>query len=151
MRIWRTLFDASCRREILARLRGLDPKADARWGRMDAPRMVAHLSDQLRHSLRESPVAPRPGPLRWPPVRWASIYLLPWPKARLHGPPEAFESKPGPWEADVGELEALIERFASRGPHADWPDHALFGRISGRDWGVFCHKHVDYHLRQFGA
>lgn len=151
MKIWRSLFDDECRRKILDRVRGLGPDTKARWGRMDAPRMVAHLSDQLRHTLKESPVAPRPGPLRWPPLRWASIYLVPWPKGRLQGPPEAFKSRPTTWEADVAELESLIERVGGLGPDADWPEHALLGRMSYRDWGVFCHKHIDHHLRQFGV
>ena len=31
------------------------------------------------------------------------------------------------------------------------PDHALFGRMSGKDWGFFCYKHFDFHLQQFGS
>ena len=92
-----------------------------------------------------------PGPLRWLPVRLASIYLLPWPKGRIKGPPEAFVTQPKSWERDVRELEALLERFAARDLRDTWPDHALFGRMRARDWGVFVHKHFDHHLRQFGA
>ena len=113
--------------------------------------MVAHLTDQMHHALRDSPVEARTGFLRWPPVRFASIYLLPWPKGRIQGPREAFMTQPTSWEADVGELEALLKRFGASDPDGDWPDHALFGHMSGRDWGVFIHKHFDHHLRQFGA
>ncbi len=118
---------------------------------MSAPRMVAHLTDQMHHCLGDSPVAARPGKLRWAPVRYASIYLLPWPKGRIKGPPEAFTTQPISWEADVAKLEALLERLATRDVAGCWPDHALFGRMSGHDWGVFVHKHFDHHLRQFGA
>ncbi len=146
-----SLFDASHRQQILTRLRRLTPETPARWGQMNAPQMVAHLTDQMHHALGDSPVAPKAGLLRWPPVRYASIYLLPWPKGRVQGPPEAFTTQPTAWAADVGALEALVERFVARGPEADWPHHAFFGRMSGRDWGVFCYKHFDHHLRQFGA
>lgn len=151
MKIWRSLFDDSCRRMILARLRSLKPDANRRWGRMGAPQMVAHLTDQMHHALGDDPVAARPGKLRWPPVRFASIYLLPWPKGRIKGPPEAFTTQPTSWEADIGELEVLLARFAARDTEDNWPDHALFGHMSRRDWGVFVHKHFDHHLRQFGA
>lgn len=77
--------------------------------------------------------------------------MIPWPKGRIQGPPEAFTTQPTSWDSDVAELLALVERFAERGAEADWPDHGLFGRMTGRDWGVFVHKHFDYHLRQFGA
>ena len=151
MKIWRSLFDDPCRQVMLSRLRSLRPDAQRRWGRMSAPQMIAHLTDQMHHALGDSPVAARPGRLRWLPVVYASIYLIPWPKGRIKGPPEAFATQPTSWEADVAELEALLERFGTSDAGADWPDHALFGHMSGRDWGVFVHKHFDHHLRQFGA
>ena len=151
MKIWRSMFDDSCRRVMLARLLSLTPDSQRHWGRMSAPQMIAHLTDQMHHVLGDEAVAARPGPLRWPPVRLASIYLLPWPKGRIKGPPEAFVTQPKSWERDVRELEALLERFAARDLKNTWPDHALFGRMSARNWGVFVHKHFDHHLRQFGA
>jgi len=151
VKIWRTMFDDSHRQRMLARLRDLRPDSERRWGRMTSPQMVAHLTDQMRHSLGDATVRARRGPLGWPPVRYASIYLLPWPKGRIRGPAEAFTTRPTAWEADVAGLERLVERFRARGPLADWPDHALFGRMTGRDWGVFVHKHFTHHLRQFGA
>jgi hypothetical protein len=148
--LWRTMFDEACRRTMVARLRRLQPDAPRRWGRMTAPQMVAHLSDQMRHALKDAPVSARPGYLRWSAVRYLSIYILPWPKGRIRGPSEAFLTKPASWEADVAALEDLLDRFVAVGPHQAWPDHALFGRMSGADWGVFVHKHFDHHLRQFG-
>jgi hypothetical protein len=118
---------------------------------MTPAQMVAHLTDQMHHALGDSPVRARPGVLRWSVVRYASIYLLPWPKGRLKGPSEAFVTQPTSWEADVRGLEGLLERFATRGPAGQWADHALLGRMSGSDWGVFVHKHFDHHFRQFGV
>jgi hypothetical protein len=117
---------------------------------MSAPQMIAHLTDQMHHCLGDIPVAPRPGKLRLAPVRYAAIYLLPWPKGRIKGPPEAFVTQPSSWESDVAALESLLERFAVRDEERSWPEHALFGHMSGRDWGVFVYKHFDHHLRQFG-
>lgn len=147
----RSLFEPAARRDLLARLHALRPDSPRRWGRMSAGQMIAHLSDQMRHALGDAPVQARRGPLRWAPVRWASIYLLPWPHGRIKGPPEAFATPPGVWDADVAGLAALVERFVAHGPDREWPDHALFGRMRGRDWGCFVHKHFDYHFRQFGG
>jgi hypothetical protein len=148
---WRTLFDEACREAMLGRLRGLKPDAPRRFGRMTAPQMVAHLTDQMHHALGDCPVEARRGPLRWPLVRYLSIYVVPWPKGRIKGPPEAFVTQPSAWESDLRALEELLDRFVARGPAGRWPDHALFGPMSGSDWGVFVHKHFDHHLRQFGA
>jgi hypothetical protein len=146
----RSLFTPECHAEVTARLRGLSPATPRRWGTMTAPQMVAHLTDQMRHALGD--VVPRPifGPLRWPFVRFLSIYVVPWPKGRVKGPPDAFVSRPGEWQQDLETLNALLDRFVKRGPTSEWPPHALFGPMSGKDWGYFCYKHFDHHLRQFG-
>lgn len=148
---WRSMFDRSCREQMLARLHRLTPDSQRRWGRMTAPQMIAHLTDQMHHALGDSPVEARPGILRWTLVRYASIYLLPWPRGRIKGPSEAFVTEPTTWSADIAVLEELVQRFAANEEGGSWPEHALLGRMSGRDWGVFVHKHFDHHLRQFGC
>ena len=118
---------------------------------MTAPRMICHLADQVRHALELSPVEARHGWLRWGCVKWLTIYVLPWPKGKVEGPPEAFLTQPASWKADLAELIDLVEQLAAQDPGGEWPDHALMGRMSGADWGVFTYKHFDHHLRQFGA
>ena len=112
--------------------------------------MVAHLTDQMSHCLGDRPCTPVPGILRWSLVRHASIYWIPWPKGKVKGPPDAFVTQPADWETDVANLIGLLERFGARDPAGDWPEHGLFGRMKGVDWGFFCYKHFDHHLRQFG-
>ena len=136
---------------MLGRFRALRPDAAARWGRMDAPRMLAHLSDQMRHTLGDAPTTPRHGPLRWPVIKPLVMFWLPWPKGRVKGPREAFVSKPTVWDADLAAFERLVERFVSAEARTEWPDHALFGSMTRQTWGKFCHRHFDHHLRQFGA
>mgnify|MGYP001794749648 CR=1 FL=1 len=29
--------------------------------------------------------------------------------------------------------------------------HAFFGRMPGQEWAILMYKHLDHHLRQFGA
>lgn len=149
--MWRSMFDDRCRQATLARLRRLTPDSPRRWGRMTAPQMVAHLTDQMHHALEDCPVEARPGFLRWALVRYLAIHVMPWPRGRIQGPPEAFQTQPTSWDADVKGLEHLLERFVVRGPGAQWPDHALLGRMKGSDWGVFVYRHFDHHLRQFGV
>jgi len=50
-----------------------------------------------------------------------------------------------------GKTTGQGSRAAARGPSAKWPASRVFGGISGRSWGVLQHKHLDYHLRQFGV
>jgi len=79
------------------------------------------------------------------------LYVLPWPKGKIQGPPEAFVTAATEWDKDMATLNGLVEEFVNKGQRDTWPDHPFFGRMSRRDWGVFCHRHFDHHLRQFGA
>jgi len=147
----RTLFEPAHRDAILSRLHRLTPETPRRWGTMSAPRMIAHLTDQMHHALGDTVCRPVPGPLHWAPLRWASIYLIPWPKGRLKGPADAFVTQPQEWSADVAALETLVHRLAARAAETSWPAHAILGRMTGRDWAAVSHKHFDHHLRQFGV
>jgi hypothetical protein len=79
------------------------------------------------------------------------LYVLPWPKGIIQGPPEAFLTEPGNWADDLAALRELVDRFLNAPPQRSWPAHPNFGRMSRRAWGVFCYRHFDHHLRQFGA
>ncbi len=149
--IWPSMFEESCRQRMLDRLGRLKPDSSRAWGRMTAPQMVAHLTDQMHHALGDCPVRARPGLLRWSLIRYLSIYVVPWPKGRIEGPSEAFVTQPTSWDADIATLVELLRRFVEDGPDRAWPEHALMGRMTGRDWGVFVHKHFDHHFRQFGV
>lgn len=147
----RTMFDGAVQSDTIRRIRGLTPESVRRWGTMTAPQMIVHLIDQMSHTLGDVPVAPMKGPLRTLRLRYVVIYLLPWPKGRIKGPREAFVTKPAEWQADVARLEQMLGRLVARGSAGDWPEHAKFGRMTGRDWGCFCYRHFDHHLRQFGV
>jgi hypothetical protein len=118
---------------------------------MTAPQMLAHLSDQMRHTLGDAHAAPRPGPLRWPILKQLVIHWLPWPKGRVQGPPEAFLTQPTTWDVDLVTFEGLVQRFVQAEDRTDWPEHAFFGHMTYRCWGFFCYRHCDYHLQQFGV
>lgn len=146
----RYFFDPACLAGVIARLRRLAPDTPRRWGRMSAPQMVAHLTDQMSHCLGDRPCAPDRSYLHWPLIRHAAIYWVPWPKGRAKGPPDAFVTQPADWDGDLERLIRLVERFGGCDPAGHWPEHAQMGRMSGSDWGFFCYKHFDHHLRQFG-
>jgi len=49
-------------------------------------------------------------------------------------------------------LRAAIDRFAQAGPTGctQYP-HFFFGKLTPEQWAVLMYKHLDHHLRQFGA
>jgi len=146
-----SLFDPHARARILDRISQLTPDRRPGWGRFTASEMVCHVSSGLRQGLGELDAGPPSGPWTSFPLNWFVIHVLPWPKGRGQSPPEFLATRPTSWTADVGALRDLVQRFGARGPSAAWPPSRAFGAISGRSWGVLQHKHLDYHLRQFGV
>ena len=145
-----SIFDSQDRVGVVQRISRLTPERKPGWGRFTAPEMVCHVSAGLRQGLGELDADPPSGPLARFPLNWLMIHVVPWPKGKGQSPPEFLSTRPTTWAADVGRLRDLIERFAARGPDGPWPLSRVFGRISGRSWGVLQHKHLDHHLRQFG-
>jgi hypothetical protein len=146
-----SLFDPAVRDTVLARIGRLSPTLKPLWGRFTPPEMVCHVSCELREGVGEVETRPRSGLLAHAPVNWFAIHVMPWPKGAGKSPSEWLATRPTTWDADVARLRDLIHRFVARGRAAAWPPNRVFGRISGRSWGVLAHKHLDYHLRQFGV
>ena len=146
-----SLFEQADREAMLGRIARLTPDRKPEWGRFTAPEMVCHVRCGLRQGLGELESGPPSGALSHAPFNWLVIHVVPWPKGKAQSPPEFLTTRPTTWEADVDRLRDLIRRFAARGPNATWPPSRVFGRISGRSWGVLQHKHLDHHLRQFGV
>lgn len=146
-----SIFDPKTRDVVLERISHLAPDRKPAWGRFTAPEMLCHVSASLRQGLRELEAGVPSGPLSHAPLNWLLIHVLPWPKGKGKSPPEFLATRPTNWKADVTQLRDLVRRFADRGPSADWPPSRVFGRISGRSWGVLEYKHLDYHLEQFGV
>jgi len=110
-----TLFDVGDRERVLDRIAALDATRRPLSGRFTAPEMVCHVSIPLRQGLGEFDAGPPAGPLRYPPLNWLVIHVLPWPKGKAKSPPEYLSVRPTTWASDVGNLRSLVERFAARG------------------------------------
>src|SRR5689334_18563214 len=105
----KTIWNDAERREIQDRVRRIRPDARGRWGRMTVDQMVAHLSDGLRMSMGELPCAPRPGLLRYTPIKQLIIFWAPFPKGAPTAP-EIIGRVPITWSGEIDELARLIDR-----------------------------------------
>jgi hypothetical protein len=146
----KSIFQDETRRELRERLARLDPKTPAQWGRMTAAKMVCHLTDSARMASGELAVASRWMPIRYPPLKQLLIYWIPMAKG-LPTAPELTTRVPESWEADKQALQAAIECVAARPADGAWPEHPVFGPMSGKLWGALVYRHSDHHLRQFGV
>jgi hypothetical protein len=146
----KSMWNDDGQREIRDRVRRLAPDRKGQWGKMSAPQMVCHLAENLKMALGELPVAPKATPVRYPPLKQFIIYVAPFPK-NVPTAPELLARTPGDWTSEVNALLGLVDRVVARGPSANFAEHPAFGRLSPRAWGVLMYRHMDHHLRQFGA
>ena len=146
----KSVFQESVRQELTHRLAHLTPGVTPGWGSMTASRMVLHIIQSFRSSTGELFVKPKFGPLRFPPLRDAIIYWMPFPK-NVPTAPELLSGTPGDWADDTKLLRELIDRYATLDKGGSWPVHAAFGQLNAEQWGVLMYRHTDHHLRQFGV
>jgi len=146
----KSLWQSDARKEIEDRVRSLSPEAQPRFGRLNAPRMLNHIADQMRMALGDIHARNGAGWLSVWPFNYLAIYVLPWPHG-FKGPREAFTTKPVTWDADREQLLTLIGRFCEKQEQQSWPEHPVFGKLSGNDWAALSYRHLSHHLGQFGG
>lgn len=146
----KSMWNEDDRERMLARIAGVQASAPARWGRMNADQMLAHLAQSMRMALGEIPTKSKKLPLRYFPLKQLVIYLLPFPKGAPTAP-ELMTGDTSSMERSKEELRRLFDAFAKRRGQRAWPEHPAFGMLTERAWGVLVHRHFDHHLRQFGV
>ncbi|HEX8249656.1 MAG TPA: DUF1569 domain-containing protein [Pyrinomonadaceae bacterium] len=149
-----SLFDEQKCRAVINRINRLTPESKALWGKMNVSEMLCHCADGLRMATGEREVADKSNFLFRTILKPLVIYALPMPK----GAPTAKEinpmidgTKPTDFEADRQALISCIENMCSLLENHAWAPHAAFGKMNRKQWGLLAHKHIDHHLKQFGA
>jgi len=132
------------------RVASLTPDSRRVWGRMTIDQMLRHVNLVLAESVGEH-TAERSikGLPEWL-IRFAIIYL-PWGRGAPTRPDMRI---PGSERFDFAQEKQrcldLIDRVMARPYDGPWPRAANFA-MNGRHWSALNYKHLDHHLRQFGA
>ena len=146
----KSIWQDEATRELHERVGHLAWNAPAQWGSFTAPKMICHLADSLKMAMGDLKVAPKNLPIRFTPLKQLIIYVAPFPKGAPTAP-ELLARAPKEWAADVEDVQALLDRAASARTTDTWPEHPAFGALSTRAWGVLIFRHMNHHLKQFGA
>jgi hypothetical protein len=146
------LFDTATRTSLLARLGGLRAESERQWGKMTPAQMCAHCTAALEVATGDEPrKRSLMGYLFGGLVRAKMLGPEPFPK-NSPTDPTFVVTDPRDFAAERARLVQQVELFTRRGPDvAATRPHTFLGRLSGDEWGVVMGKHLDHHLRQFGA
>lgn len=147
-----SLFDPEVFQHIVNRVEALHPSASRQWGKMTPAQMLEHSAIAMEMACGKGPQKQSwPGKLIGWTVRKNFLGEKPFSKNGPTDPRLIVKSEPNFTEAR-NRLLGMMRELQSKGESGcDGNMHVFFGRMSGADWGVIQYKHLDHHLRQFGA
>lgn len=149
-------FDSAVAEDLKQRILRLHPESERQWGHMTLSQTLAHCTRGVQMAMgtinpkRASFPAALIGPLIKPLVLGDDKPM------RRNSPssPELFAPDPAlcDFERERARLIAAVDNFASGGPMGcSQHPHPFFGRLKPQEWAILMYKHLDHHLRQFGA
>ena len=149
----KSLYETETAKDIRERIARLGPDNQRQWGKMTAAQAMAHCSTSMEWAVGDK-TEPRMflGRLFG---TMAKSHLLKDEKPMGKNGPTA-KSLVIQGDRDLGKecarLSALVERFVAAGPRGCTKNpHTFFGKLTPEEWSQLMYKHLDHHLRQFGA
>ena len=148
----KTLFDPATHEEVARRVESLQPGSERQWGKMTVAQMLEHTARALDMAIGKTP---RQQALLGKLIGWIFrkqfVGEKPFGKNGPTGPDFIVQGEP-----DFGrtrdKVTTLLGEFHALGENGcEGNIHGFFGRMTGAEWGVTQYKHMDHHLRQFGA
>jgi hypothetical protein len=146
----KSLFDDKERQNIIARINSINEVSERHWGKMKPSQMLLHAQAPIKIAIGELKLS----------QNLIFMILGPLVKRKLmkdepfeHNLPthKSFVVSFDPnLETEKQNLVKLIEKFNSEKDHLAIK-HPIFGKMSTENWDVLLWKHLDHHLRQFGA
>jgi len=149
----KNLFEAATLDEVQARLASLQPDSERVWGSMTVAQALAHCSLGMEMTM---------GDVR-PPRMLVGRILGGFIKSKALGNDEPMRRNSPTvkmlvvkddrdFGVEQARLSGLIGKFAAGGPKGcTGHPHAFFGKLTSAEWAELTYKHLDHHLRQFGA
>ena len=148
----KNLFDPADNRQMIDRINTLSADTKPEWGKMTVSQMLAHSQTPLDVALGEKTF--KGGLMALVFGKMAKKQMVsPAPFKRNLPTAKSFIVKGEKnFEEEKQRLTELVHRFgeADKEEIAARP-HPFFGKLTPDEWNTLQWKHLDHHLRQFGA
>ena len=146
------LFTPLANQQMVDRINALTPDTRALWGKMTVAQMLAHCQEPIYVALGEKHL--KGGIMAFLFGKIAKKQLVkdtPF-KRNLPTAPGFIVKTEKNFSEEKNKLVELVQRFGKKDPGeiADKP-HPFFGKLNAEEWNLLQYKHLDHHLRQFGA
>jgi hypothetical protein len=149
----KSLFNKQDADEFISRINKLTPQTPALWGKMDVAQMLTHCQKPLQ--IASGSLKPKINRvIKFLFGKKAKEQLITEPEFKKNLPtfPEAKIVDKKVFETEKKKLIELIQQFQKEGEAGLTKDpHPFFGDLTVKEWDILQVKHLDHHLRQFGA
>lgn len=146
------LYQVKVYTKILRRINALSYTSTAVWGKMNVAQMLTHCARAMEMALGDEIFEQQLiGKVIAPFMK--HIYYNDKPFRRNNPTYKTLlVADERDFETERGILVALVERFHVGGPEVCTKGpHPMFGHYAPEQWSSGMYKHLDHHLRQFGA
>jgi len=149
----KSLFETEAHQEILDRIEKLNENSQAKWGKMSVTKMLKHCQLPLEVSMGKKELNSNIGFMKKLVFKLfkSSLYNDKLWKPGIPTAPEYVVKNDHTFNTEKTNLEAIVTEFSGLKNKTDWTDHVFFGKLTPEQWGKSQYKHLDHHLRQFGA
>ena len=148
----KTLFEQETVDVVISRIDKLQPAAQRQWGKMDVAQMMAHCSAAMdmasgRLNLPRMFIGRILGPFVKP------IYTNEKPFAKNNPTDKKLVvADQRDFAREQEQLKLKVRQFHEGGEaKCTRHPHPFFGALTPQQWSRGMYKHLDHHLRQFGA
>lgn len=148
----KTIWNKAEQQELLARLSSLTADSMRNWGSMDVAQMLKHIDIAYKNALGKLEVKPHPlsAFVAFKPVKYTVLYVLPFQKNLMTATEYKVDGKYN-FQSVYQEFLKTFDNVISQTETENFSHHPLFGQLNKDEWGTLLYKHLDHHLRQFGA
>jgi hypothetical protein len=147
------IFSKEVSEQVINRINTLNPATKAHWGKMSVDQMLAHCC--VSYEMAYENKHPKPGGFaRFMLklfVKGLVVNEKPYPKSGRTAPAFLITDHRN-FEVEKKRLVDYIRKTAELGEKQfDGKESLSFGKLTINEWNNLFYKHIDHHLKQFGA
>lgn len=147
------IFTKEVSQQFIDRINTLQNSTPAKWGKMNIAQMLAHCS--VTYEMIYTDKHPKPnfllGLMLKSFVKKHVVNDQPY-KPNLRTAPAFIIADEKDFENEKKGLIEYIEKTQSLGENAfNGKESLSFGKLTSNEWNNMFYKHLDHHLKQFGA
>ena len=146
----KNLYDPAVKQVIIERINKLTPETPRQWGKMDIAQMLAHLQQPLEVALGIRTIKGSFFMNLILPLFKKTLWDdKPWKKGLPTDATYIMTGEAKDFQQEKAKLLDLITRF-NEAALSD-KRHPVLGFMTKEQWSKSAWKHIDHHLKQFGA